>query len=162
MADSEISIRLARLSSSLMPVEETHRGSVLGNSVPRRAWRPFGAIRRRRGKLANCSRRSTAGSPKASTRSISERLRLCSMSWRHERLVFVEFFLPKAATTSFFFMRAAGSPRSPRLCSSVPSPIMPGCTIFALFSLSLWGGDFFVILRARCPLAMAKDAPSEG
>jgi hypothetical protein len=159
MADSEISIRLARLSSSLMPVEETHRGSVLGNSVPRRAWRPFGAIRRRRGKLANCSRRSTAGSSKASTRSISERLRLCSMSWRHERLVFVEFFCQRRR---FFFMRAAGSPRSPRLWSSVPSPIMPGCTIFALFLLSLWGGDFFVILRARCPLAMAKDTPSEG
>ena len=34
--------------------------------------------------------------------------------------------LPKAAETSFFFMRAFGLPRCPRFCSSVPSPIMPG------------------------------------
>ena len=33
----------------------------------------------------------------------------------------------KAASTSFFLMRSAGLPVSFKFCSSVPSPIMPGC-----------------------------------
>src|ERR1700682_1935996 len=35
--------------------------------------------------------------------------------------------LANAASTSSFLMRASGFPGWPRFCSSVPSPIMPGC-----------------------------------
>lgn len=45
-------------------------------------------------------------------------------TYRHESYFLGR--LRKAAVTSFFFIRAAGLPRSPRFCSSVPSPIMPG------------------------------------
>ena len=40
----------------------------------------------------------------------------------------------KAASTSSCLMRFAGSPRSPRFCSSVPSPIIPRC----IMGRALW------------------------
>src|SRR5579872_1173242 len=58
--------------------------------------------------------------------------------------------LPKAAVTSFFFIRAAGLPRSPRFCSSVPSPIMPGWITLACFLLSPAVADFFVMSDPPC------------
>jgi hypothetical protein len=45
-------------------------------------------------------------------------------TYRHESYLLGR--LPKAAVTSLFFILADGLPRSPRFCSSVPSPIMPG------------------------------------
>src|SRR6202043_3869357 len=56
-----------------------------------------------------------------------------------ERLRIGSFFssLAKAASTSSFWMRAAGLPGCPRFCSSVPSPIMPGCGGAGVFLLSL-------------------------
>ena len=47
-------------------------------------WRDFGAIRGSGSKIAHCSLRFTAGSPKASTHAILRRLRPYSMRCRHE------------------------------------------------------------------------------
>src|SRR5467141_1379915 len=73
-------------------------------------------------------------------------------------LYFLGLCLPKAASTSFFLIRAAGSPRSLRFCSSVPSPIMPGWATSAFLLASLGTAGLFVIsntprrllLEARC------------
>src|SRR5580693_5421132 len=58
---------------------------------------------------------------------------------------FLGFCLPKAAFTSPFLIRAAGLPRSPRFCSSVPSPIIPGWETSACFLVSLGTVGLFVI-----------------
>ena len=53
---------------------------------------------------------------------------------------FLRFVFSKAASTSSFLMRDLGTPISPRFCSSVPSPIIPGCVIFgALLGLAFIG-----------------------
>src|SRR6267142_3551921 len=67
--------------------------------------------------------------------------------------------LAKAASTSSFLMRAPGFPGWPRFCSSVPSPIMPGCGVAGFFLVSL-GSGFLVISRspgatARAPTSRA-------
>src|SRR6185437_9843025 len=47
--------------------------------------------------------------------------------------ILLGFVSSKAALTSSFLMRDFGIPFSPRFCSSVPSPIIPGCVIFGAF-----------------------------
>src|SRR6266436_2445653 len=60
-------------------------------------------------------------------------------------LYFSGLCLPKAASTSSFLIRAVGSPRSLRFCSSVPSPIMPGWETSAFLLGSLGTAGLFVI-----------------
>src|ERR1700761_9103107 len=73
--------------------------------------------------------------------------------------VFPGYFLPplpKAASTSSSLMRAEGLPGWPRFCSSVPSPIMPGCLSVVL--LSLCGGlESGLLLMIQSPGADARD-----
>ena len=57
-------------------------GKVLGAARGDEHWRGCGAIRANGSRPAIFSRRSTAGSPKASTRAILKRPRRCSTSWR--------------------------------------------------------------------------------
>ena len=58
------------------------------------------------------------------------------------------FLLPlaKAASTSSSLIRAAGFPRWPRFCSSVPSPIMPGCGSAAGFLVSVFLGSCLLVM----------------
>jgi hypothetical protein len=63
---------------------------------------------------------------------------------------FVGRCLPKAVATSFLFMRAFGLPRSLRFCSSVPSPIIPGCMTLACFLVSPGVVILFVISNTPC------------
>src|SRR6185437_2686759 len=63
--------------------------------------------------------------------------------------------LAKAASTSSFLMRAAGLPGWPRFCSSVPSPIMPGCGL-AEFGLVPLESGLLVMLQS--PGADARDS----
>src|SRR5258705_13432126 len=48
--------------------------------------------------------------------------------------------LAKAASISSFLMRAPGFPGWPRFCSSLPSPIMPGCGVAGVFLGSFGAG----------------------
>src|SRR5258705_5229815 len=54
--------------------------------------------------------------------------------------------LAKAASTSSFLMRAPGFPGWPRFCSSVPSPIMPGCGVAGLLLGSLGSGLLVIMI----------------
>ena len=70
--------------------------------------------------------------------------------------VFFGSVLPKAAFTSSAFMRSGGSPGSFRLCSSVPSPIIPGLIILADLLGALTIGLFVTLISLlKCDDAAA-------